>query len=1204
MGFAMSHADVETPAVNRPPRFLLAILLCSCASFDGDPPELLPAGPAVAGAPANPLAGSGQVAPVAEYSAALASFAAGATSGLAEIQRKASRHAMRATSVNARVGAPSFAWADAAPPSDVPAIAARAYIDHFRGAYELAPEAVASAELRQVHDTGRGAIVASFGQAIGGVEIYGVGLHVIMGRDNRLVAMSGNLHPAARAGGALPELTLAPDAAVEIAAGDAAGAAAELVSRRVRPVLYPLAKALEHAHLVEIELAAPGSTDSRAYTYVIAGDGRVLERINRTVSDSFNYRVWADPAPPHRPLDGPQGDWSPHPTGEPDDVPTVFVPAEMVAMEGFNTNPSGGVDPWLPAGATETRGNNVDAYADHQSPSGFSDGDLRADVTGAGTFDHIFDPELDPFDSAAQIKGSVVQIFYTVNWLHDFYYDSGFNEEARVAQTDNFGRGGEAGDPLLAEAQDTRGDQRNNANMSTPSDGMSPRMQMYVWNGPVEFVGETTLEITAPASIAGSYDAAAAQFGVDTEVGASGPMAMASPADGCAAISGVAGQIALIDRGTCTFVEKAQNAAAAGATAVIIANNQPGGPPPLGGDDDSLSIPVLGVSLDDGATFKDALAADPVSADANRAGRVRGADRDGTVDNAIVAHEWGHYFHHRLSFCGGTQQCGAMSEGWGDFMSVQLVLREGDDLGGVYGVPSFVSGDPYFGIRRVPYSVDFARNALTFEDIGASAELPADEHPMRVFGPNNEVHNAGEVWTAMLFEAYVALQREGGHGFAETERRFSDYLVAGLLASPPNGTFTEVRDSILAAAAARDADDMLIMAEGFARRGAGSGARSPERSSRSMDGVVESYEVAGEIALAELDIVNALDCDGDDNWDGGESATLAIKLANTGPLPLDETGLEVTSDHPGLSFPEGNQARISSLDGFGNAVAEIAVALDESLAGADSIAIQVTARNGQSLSAEISADIVRRVNIDDLPASSTTDDVESRIVAWESKSTLDAIQWTRSAPFDSDDRLQTVWYASDPSTQADQRLESPLLEVGDAPLVISFDHRHRFEQSDGTNWDGGVIELSADGGATWNDVGAPAGYGGVLTDESSNPLGGREAFVGESPDWPEMTRATLDLGTAYAGQSVQIRFRLGSDQAAGAEGWEIDNLSFAGITNSPFASVVADAGDCDEVLESEGGCGCASSGGSGGGLLLILAAFALGFRWRRQRGFL
>jgi extracellular elastinolytic metalloproteinase len=69
-----------------------------------------------------------------------------------------------------------------------------------------------------------------------------------------------------------------------------------------------------------------------------------------------------------------------------------------------------------------------------------------------------------------------------VNWLHDRWYEAGFDEASGNAQQDNFGLGGIGGDPILAEGNDFSG--RDNANMSTPPDGSSPRMQMYRFDGP------------------------------------------------------------------------------------------------------------------------------------------------------------------------------------------------------------------------------------------------------------------------------------------------------------------------------------------------------------------------------------------------------------------------------------------------------------------------------------------------------------------------------------------------------------------------------------------------------------------------------------------------------------------------------------------------------------------------------------------------
>ncbi len=104
--------------------------------------------------------------------------------------------------------------------------------------------------------------------------------------------------------------------------------------------------------------------------------------------------------------------------------------------------------------------------------------------------------------------------------------------------------------------------------------------------------------------------------------------------DGCEAFGGVAGKIALIDRGTCNFSAKAAFAQAAGAIAVIIANNAPTPTPPgLGGTDPSIVIPVVSVTQEAGNELKGSLLAGPVNvtlkpdpnvlAGVDNAGRVR-----------------------------------------------------------------------------------------------------------------------------------------------------------------------------------------------------------------------------------------------------------------------------------------------------------------------------------------------------------------------------------------------------------------------------------------------------------------------------------------------------------------------------------------------------------------------------------------------------
>jgi hypothetical protein len=192
-------------------------------------------------------------------------------------------------------------------------------------------------------------------------------------------------------------------------------------------------------------------------------------------ADSYSYRVWADGTGLRTPWDGPRArPCRPHPTGLPNFLAPAFVPPALVSLQN---GPIATNDPWLPPGATQTTGNNVDAYADLAVPDGFSAGDLRAATTGTNAFDRVYDTALPRTASDSQKMAGVTQLFYVNNWLHDWFYGSGFTETSGNAQASNYGRGGIQGDRLLVESQDYSG--TNNANMTTPADGASPRMQMY-----------------------------------------------------------------------------------------------------------------------------------------------------------------------------------------------------------------------------------------------------------------------------------------------------------------------------------------------------------------------------------------------------------------------------------------------------------------------------------------------------------------------------------------------------------------------------------------------------------------------------------------------------------------------------------------------------------------------------------------------------
>lgn len=138
---------------------------------------------------------------------------------------------------------------------------------------------------------------------------------------------------------------------------------------------------------------------------------------------------------------------------------------------------------------------------------------------------------------------------------------------------------------------------------------------------------ETTLTVTAPSTVQGNYQIGTAAFGASASTASvSGNVVIGKDAantdgptdtDGCSAFtnaSAIAGNIALVDRGTCSFVTKARNAQNAGAVALVIADNRTKAdddttcdPPGMGVDGTDITqlrIPVISLRTTDGAALK------------------------------------------------------------------------------------------------------------------------------------------------------------------------------------------------------------------------------------------------------------------------------------------------------------------------------------------------------------------------------------------------------------------------------------------------------------------------------------------------------------------------------------------------------------------------------------------------------------------------
>jgi hypothetical protein len=144
---------------------------------------------------------------------------------------------------------------------------------------------------------------------------------------------------------------------------------------------------------------------------------------------------------------------------------------------------------------------------------------------------------------------------------------------------------------------------------------------------------------------------------------------------------------------------------------------------------------------------------------------------------------------------------------------------------------------------------------------------------------------------------------------------------------------------------------------------------------------------------------------------------------------------------------------------------------------------------------------------------------------------------------------------TDTAVISDKVLDRSGVVINSTAPVLSFRNNFNTEFSDGTYWDGGVVEVSSpniNGGAFTDVTNALVGgsfvsgpYTGTIDSTANNPLADRDAWSGDSGGYID---SVINLGPNLNGQTVTLRWRIGTDEAVGAPGWRVDTIVLTGAS--------------------------------------------------------
>ena len=804
-------------------------------------------------------------------------------------------------------------------------------------------------------------------------------------------------------------------------------------------------------------------------------------------------------------------------------------------------------DGFAGADHTDTRGNNVHAFSDRNWDY-IPDTDI--DGGGALIFNFPFDEDNEPVDNQGV---AVTNLFYWSNIMHDFSYRYGFDEAAGNFQEYNYSGQGEDGDYIEAQAQfgdldpvdcgvqsNNDVDCINNADFGITPDGVNGRMRMFTWD---RDNNSKFLDILEPEAIAGKVLTGLPVFGPEiTTTPVTGEVVIIDdgsfdPTLACNPVTNqpeLEGKIALIDRGVCDFGLKVYYAQEAGAIGAIICNFEDV-VIPMGEGEGSDEVVIPSVMITSADCQRIRLEAGTGVVVSFVAPEPTGGPllRDGSLDNTIIAHEYTHGITNRLTSGPGNSGCltpGAltgeaeesygMSEGWSDFFALATTTRPGDvgtDRRGI-GTYSNKEENTGRGIRPFPYSTDMSITPYTYDDIVLE----------------NVPYGVGAVWCSMIWDLYWELsdvygwdpdlyQGTGGNNIA------IQLIMDGLKLQGCNPGFIEARDAILLADEMNNGGaNQCIIWEVFAKRGLGFDAVGGDPDSRSdgKEGFDLPVGCRDELRMTKTMTPEIV---------AGDNILVTLTITNY----KDET---LTNVYVEDFIPED----CDYLTGSANIDPEIGNSL---LWALNTLAPDETVIITYLLQTYPDNYSVRQY-YDDMEAgaqtrwTTTSDPNGTNINRWVLQDTV--VNGGNAA-----------WRVGDAFLISEHLLESNtnFIITGDQPV-----YRFYTYYNTETGKDGGFLEISTDqqqGWAKLEDKIFRNGYPRKL-EYNTFAIPNLGAYSGLSDSTKVFEPVYVDLSD-YAGQAAKIRYRFGTNEGQGGEGWYIDDVELMDAVNyNAQACIISD----------------------------------------------